>query len=170
MQLFGVEMPLAAVIIGAIVIIGLIVLIILAIISDAKKKTEVKDLDTREEFGDFHGLLTKEDFEVRSDDRTLEMYREQWIKAAPGDEKDNYLLLYLALKQLNKEQDESEDEWTQEQCEARMDEIIEDLTARTGLKLIVRELDDTEYDTYFDNEVEDEEYDEEDEETEEEEN
>ena len=94
-------------------------------------------------------LYELEDFDTRADDHMLEVYRMQWINAKPGDEKDNYLLLYLALKQLNKEQDESENEWTQEQCEARMDEIIRELSEKTGLKLIENELSDTEFDAYF---------------------
>lgn len=147
MILFGVQVPVVAVIIGAVLIVGIIALIIVSIAGE-KKKT-VPDVDTREEFGDFHGLLTKEDFDTRADDHMLEVYRMQWINAKPGDEKDNYLLLYLALKQLNKEQDESENEWTQEQCEARMDEIIRELSEKTGLKLIENELSDTEFDAYF---------------------
>ncbi len=149
MDIFGVAVPIPAVIIGAVIIIGIIVLIILAIISGKKEKKEIPDPDTRESFGDFHGLLTKEDFEVRADDHMLEVYRMQWIQAEPGDKKDNYLLLYLALKQLNKEQDESEDEWTQEQCEARMDEIIAELSEKTGIKPIVNELDESEFEAYF---------------------
>lgn len=147
MILFGVQVPVVAVIIGAVLIMGIIALIIVSIAGEKKKA--VPDVDTREEFGDFHGLLTKEDFDTRADDHMLEVYRMQWINAKPGDEKDNYLLLYLALKQLNKEQDESENEWTQEQCEARMDEIIRELSEKTGLKLIENELSDTEFDAYF---------------------
>lgn len=147
MILFGVQVPVVAVIIGAVLIVGIIALIIVSIAGEKKKA--VPDVDTREEFGDFHGLLTKEDFDARADDHMLEVYRMQWINAKPGDEKDNYLLLYLALKQLNKEQDESENEWTQEQCEARMDEIIRELSEKTGLKLIENELSDTEFDAYF---------------------
>lgn len=147
MILFGVQVPVVAVIIGAVLIVGIIALIIVSITGEKKKA--VPDVDTREEFGDFHGLLTKEDFDTRADDHMLEVYRMQWINAKPGDEKDNYLLLYLALKQLNKEQDESENEWTQEQCEARMDEIIRELSEKTGLKLIENELSDTEFDAYF---------------------
>ncbi len=147
MILFGVQVPVVAVIIGAVLIVGIIALIIVSIAGEKKKA--VPDVDIREEFGDFHGLLTKEDFDTRADDHMLEVYRMQWINAKPGDEKDNYLLLYLALKQLNKEQDESENEWTQEQCEARMDEIIRELSEKTGLKLIENELSDTEFDAYF---------------------
>lgn len=147
MIFFGVQVPVVAVIIGAVLIVGIIALIIVSIAGEKKKA--VPDVDTREEFGDFHGLLTKEDFDTRADDHMLEVYRMQWINAKPGDEKDNYLLLYLALKQLNKEQDESENEWTQEQCEARMDEIIRELSEKTGLKLIENELSDTEFDAYF---------------------
>ena len=147
MILFGVQVPVVAVIIGAVLIVGIIALIIVSIAGEKKKA--VPDVDTREEFGDFHGLLAKEDFDTRADDHMLEVYRMQWINAKPGDEKDNYLLLYLALKQLNKEQDESENEWTQEQCEARMDEIVRELSEKTGLKLIENELSDTEFDAYF---------------------
>ena len=105
MILFGVQVPVVAVIIGAVLIVGIIALIIVS--NTGEKKKAVPDVDTREEFADFHGLLTNEDFDTRADDHKLEVYRMQWINAKPGDEKDNYLLLYLALKQLNKEQDES---------------------------------------------------------------
>lgn len=149
MQLFGVYLDLPIVIIGAVILLVLLVLIVLAIRSSKKEKVEIEDPDKRTEFGDFHGLLTKEDFEQRCEDHMLEIYRKQWIMAEPGDQKDNYLLLYLALKQLNKEQDESENEWTQEQCEARMDEIIKELSEKTGLKLLVDEMPESEFDTYF---------------------
>ena len=156
MTIFGVYMELPIVIIAAVILVGLLVLIVLAAKNGKKEEEEIEDPDKRTEFGDFHGLLTKEDFEQRADDHMLEVYRMQWIMAEPGDQKDNYLLLYLALKQLNKEQDESENEWTQEQCEARMDEIIKDLSEKTGLKLLVDEMPETEFDTYF-NELPDEE-------------
>lgn len=147
MNIFGIYFSPGTLIGCAVAIIAIAALIIVSIKSE--KKVKVEDLDKREKYGDFHGLLTQEDFDVKSDDPMLEIYRMQWIKAEPGDEKDNYLLLYLALKQLNKEQDESEEEWTQEQCEARMDQLIAELSEKTGLKLIVNELDDTEYDIYF---------------------
>ena len=156
-NLFGFEVGLAFVIIAAAVLLGLIILIALAIIKSEKK--EIEDPDTREEFGDFHGLLTKEDFEIRCDDPTLELYRIQWIKAEPGDEKDSYLLLYLALKQLNAEQDTSEEEWSQEQCEARMDEIIEELSAKTGIKFIQDNTVDEEIEEFFNEENDSEEED-----------
>lgn len=147
MNIFGIYFSPGTLIGCAVAIIAIAALIIVSIKSE--KKVKVEDLDKREKYGDFHGLLTQEDFDVKSDDPMLEIYRMQWIKAEPGDKKDNYLLLYLALKQLNKEQDESEKEWTQEQCEARMDQLIAELSEKTGLKLIVNELDDTEYDIYF---------------------
>lgn len=158
MIILGVQVSIWVIIVAVLVLIGIISLIVASVLSEKDKKVE--DFDTRETFGDFHGLLTKEDFDVRSDDPNLEMYRKQWICAKPGDEKDNYLLLYLALKQLNKEQDESEEEWTQEACENRMDEIIAELSEKTGLKLLVDKLDDSEYDMYFneDSEADDEEY------------
>ncbi len=149
MVLFGVYVELYVVIIIAAILALLIFLIILSIIKSDKN---VADVDTREDFGDFHGLLTKEDFEVRAEHPMVETYRMQWIKAAPGDMKDNYLLFYLALKQLIKEQDETEDEWTQEQCEARMDEIVKELSEKTGIQITVDELPETEFDTYFDQE------------------
>ena len=147
MNIFGIYFSTGTIIGCVIAILAIAALIIVSIKSE--KKIKVADLDTREKYGDFHGLLTQADFDTKSDDPMLEIYRMQWIKAEPGDEKDNYLLLYLALKQLNKEQDESEEEWTQEQCEARMDQIIAELSEKTGLKPIVNELDDTEYDIYF---------------------
>ena len=64
-------------------------------------------------------------------------------------------MLYLALKQLNKEQDESENEWTQEECEKRMDQIVNELSIKTGLKLIADELEESEYEAYFNSEAED---------------
>ena len=151
MIIFGHYVEWYFVVIIAAIILVLGVLIVLSIIKSDKNKT-IEDPDTREEFGDFHGLLTKEDFEVRCDDPLLEMYREQWIKAAPGDQKDNYLLLYLAMKQLNIEQDESEEEWSQEQCEARMDQLIKELSEKTGLKVIVDEISESEYEEYFNDE------------------
>lgn len=147
MNIFGIYFSVGTIIGCAIAILAIAALIIVSIKSE--KKVKVADLDKREKYGDFHGLLTQADFDTKSDDPMLEIYRMQWIKAEPDDEKDNYLLLYLALKQLNKEQDESEEEWTQEQCEARMDQIIAELSEKTGLKPIVNELDDTEYDIYF---------------------
>lgn len=146
MILFGTYIELYIVLIAAAILALLIFLIILAIVKSDKT---VADVDTREDFGDFHGLLTKEDFEVRADNPMVETYRMQWIKAAPGDMKDNYLLFYLALKQLVKEQDETENEWTQEECEARMDEIVKELSAKTGIKVTVDELPETEFDMYF---------------------
>ena len=160
MQLFGYYVEIPFIIIGAAIILLLVALIIAAIIK-REKNTEVTDPDDREEFGNFSGLLTREDFEVRCDDPMLEVYRMQWIKAEPGDQKDNYLLLYLALKQLNKEQDESEEEWTQEQCEERMDQIIAELSEKTGIKLIELDSCDPEVEEYFE-EMEDEEYSEDD--------
>lgn len=146
MILFGTYVNLYIVIITVAILALLIFLIILAIVESDKT---VADVDTREEFGDFHGLLTREDFEVRAEHPMVETYRMQWIKAAPGDMKDNYLLFYLALKQLMKEQDETQDEWTQEECEARMDEIVKELSAKTGIKITVDELPETEFDMYF---------------------
>lgn len=131
MVIFGVYVELHILIIIALVICAVIALIVTSI--KTAKKSPVEDVDTRENFGDFHGLLTREDFEVRAEDHELELYRQQWIKAAPGDEKDQLLLLYLALKQLLAEQNESEEEWTDEKCEARMDEIIAQLSEKTGI-------------------------------------
>ena len=150
MNVFGVFVSTPVAIAAIAIIIILAILIVLAIISSKKSgnQAEIEDYDKRTEFGDFHGLLTKEDFENRCEDHMLEVYRMQWIQAAPGDEKDNYLLLYLALKQLNKEQDESAEEWTQEQCEARMDEIIADLSKKTGIKLIMNDISDEDCDDF----------------------
>ena len=155
----GVIIPTPLVVTVAVIAFVLLALIIINIINNKKagNTNAVPDLDTRESFGDFHGLLSKEDFDVPSDDPMVEIYRTQWIMAAPGDQKDHYLLLYLALKQLNKEQDESENEWTQEMCEARMDEIILELSNKTGIKLIEVEETTDEFDEYFDKQEEDEE-------------
>lgn len=131
MVIFGVYIELHILIIIALAISAVIALIVTSI--KTAKKVPVNDVDTRESFGDFHGLLTREDFEVRAEDHELEIYRQQWIKAAPGDEKDQLLLLYLALKQLLNEQNSSEEEWSDEKCEARMDEIITDLSNKTGI-------------------------------------
>jgi hypothetical protein len=155
----GVIIPTPLVVTVAVIAIILLALIIINIVNNKRSGAvnEIPDLDTRESFGDFHGLLTKEDFETPSDDPMVEIYRTQWIMAEPGDQKDNYLLLYLALKQLNKEQDESEDEWTQEQCEARMDEIINMLSEKTGIKLTEVEETTDDFDEYFEEEEKDEE-------------
>ena len=155
MVIFGYYVDLSIIIIASAILLTLIVLTVISV-SKCDKNKKIQDPDTREVFGNFHGLLTKEDFEVKCDDPMLEIYREQWIKCEPGDKKDNYLLLYLALKQLNKEQDESENEWTQEECEARMDQIVIELSEKTGLKLIVEELDESEYDAYFNPDFEEE--------------
>ncbi len=154
MVLFGYYVEIVHIIIGLLILLTLGLLIIISITKTSRNKI-IEDPDTRKEFGDFHGLLKKEDFDVKCDDPLLEIYRVQWIKAEPGDKKDNYLLLYLALKQLNKEQDESENEWTQEECEKRMDQIVNELSEKTGLKLIVDELEESEYEAYFNSETED---------------
>ncbi len=146
--------PMPYIIVFSVIVVLFLFLIILYFVK-ADKNVEVADPDTREEFGNFSGLLTKEDFEVRADDPMVEIYRTQWIMAEPGDQKDNYLLLYLALKQLNCEQDESEEEWTQEQCEARMDEIINELSEKTGIKLMAVEETDEEIEEYFNEEESD---------------
>ena len=146
MIIFGTYVELYIVIILGAIIALLLFLIILSIVKSDKT---VKDVDKREEFGNFSGLLTRDDFEVRADHPLVETYRMQWIKAAPGDLKDTYLLFYLAIKQLMKEQEESEDEWTQEQCESRMDQIVNELSEKTGIKVSVDELPETEFDMYF---------------------
>lgn len=105
MNIFGIYFSVGTIIGCAIAILAIAALIIVSIKSE--KKVKVADLDKREKYGDFHGLLTQADFDIKSDDPMLEIYRMQWIKAEPGDEKDNYLLLYLALKQLNKEQEKA---------------------------------------------------------------
>ncbi len=133
MVILGVYIELHILIIIALVICAIIALIVTSI--KTAKKAPVEDVDTRESFGDFHGLLTREDFEVRAEDHELEIYRQQWIKAEPGDEKDEFLLLYLALKQLLAEQNADENEWSDEQCEKRMDEIITELSKKTGIIL-----------------------------------
>ena len=154
MIIFGTYVELYIVIILGAIIALLLFLIILSIVKSDKT---VKDVDEREEFGNFSGLLTKEDFEVRADHPLVETYRMQWIKAAPGDLKDTYLLFYLAIKQLMLEQDESEEEWTQEQCEERMDQIVNELSEKTGIKVSVDELPETEFDMYFEENDENEE-------------
>ena len=153
MVIFGTYVELYIVIILSAIIALLLFLIILSIVKSDKT---VKDVDEREEFGNFSGLISKEDFEVRADHPLVETYRMQWIKAAPGDLKDTYLLFYLAIKQLMQEQNESEDEWTQEQCEERMDQIVNALSEKTGIKVSVDELPETEFDMYFNEETEEE--------------
>ena len=153
MFIFGTYVELYIVIILSAIIALLLFLIILSIVKSDKT---VKDVDEREEFGNFSGLISKEDFEVRADHPLVETYRMQWIKAAPGDLKDTYLLFYLAIKQLMQEQNESEDEWTQEQCEERMDQIVNALSEKTGIKVSVDELPETEFDMYFNEETEEE--------------
>lgn len=147
MNIFGIHFEWYVVVIAAVILLALIAWIVISLLSS--KKEEVKDVDTRTEYGNFSGLLSKEDFEVRCEDHMLEVYRQQWIMAEPGDQKDNYLLLYLATKQLYKEQDATEEEWTQEQCEARMDEIIEELSKKTGLQPIRTEMTESEFEAYF---------------------
>ena len=154
MIIFGTYVELYIVIILGVIIALLLSLIILSVVKSDKN---VKDVDEREEFGNFTGLLTRDDFEVRADHPLVETYRMQWIKAAPGDLKDTYLLVYLAIKQLMKEQDESENEWTQEQCEERMDQIVNALSEKTGIKVSVDELPETEFDMYFEEDEETEE-------------
>lgn len=154
MIIFGTYVELYIVIILGVIIALLLSLIILSVVKSDKN---VKDVDEREEFGNFTGLLTRDDFEVRADHPLVETYRMQWIKAAPGDLKDTYLLFYLAIKQLMKEQDESENEWTQEQCEERMDQIVNALSEKTGIKVSVDELPETEFDMYFEEDEETEE-------------
>lgn len=154
MIIFGTYVELYIVIILGAIIALLLFLIVLSIVKSDKT---VKDVDEREEFGNFSGLLTKDDFEIRADHPLVETYRMQWIKAAPGDLKDTYLLFYLAIKQLMQEQDGSEDEWTQEQCEARMDQIVNALSEKTGIKVSVDELPETEFDMYFEEDEETEE-------------
>ena len=153
MILFGTYVELYIVIIAAAILALLIFLIILSIIKSDKT---VKDVDEREDFGNFSGLLTKEDFEVRASHPLVETYRMQWIKAAPGDQKDSYLLFYLAIKQLIDEQENSEEEWTQEQCETRMDEVVKQLSEKTGIEVSVDELPETEFDMYFEEDEENE--------------
>jgi hypothetical protein len=166
MIIFGTYVEAYIVIILGVIIATLLGLIVISVVKSDKT---VKDVDDREEFGNFSGLLSKEDFEVRADHPLVETYRMQWIKAAPGDLKDTYLLFYLAIKQLMVEQDESENEWTQEQCEERMDQIVNELSEKTGIKVSVDELPETEFDMYFEEDEEDEfeEYDEESEDDEE---
>ncbi|MBE7092496.1 MAG: hypothetical protein E7365_04900 [Clostridiales bacterium] len=151
MIIFGIYIELYIVIILGAIIALLLSLIILSIIKSDKT---VKDVDERENFGNFSGLLSKEDFEFRADHPLVETYRMQWIKAAPGDLKDTYLLFYLAIKQLMKEQDETDEEWSQEKCESRMDEIVNELSEKTGIKVSVDELPETEFDMYFEEDSE----------------
>lgn len=140
MVIFGLFVPIHIIVIFALVIFAIIALIVTSI--KTAKKEAVPDVDTRENFGNFQGLLTREDFEMRAEDHELEIYRQQWIKAEPGDEKDQFLLLYLALKQLLAEQNADENEWSDEQCEKRMDEIISELSKKTGISLPESDFDE----------------------------
>lgn len=133
MAIFGLFVPIYVLIIFAIVIALIVALIVATVKSSAG--AEVPDVDTRENYGNFHGLLTKDDFELRADNHELEIYRQQWIVAEPGDEKDQCLLLYLAFKQLLEEQKKSEQEMTEEQSNKRMDEILTELSEKTGITI-----------------------------------
>lgn len=149
------QLPIPFVIIGAVFILLIVSLIIISLVKkDKSEKTEEileENSDTTK--GKFSGLLTEDDFNTRCEDPMLEMYRVQWIKADQGEQKDINLVLYLAMKQLLKEQDESENEWTQEECELRMDQIINELSEKTGIKVEISE-NDSEYEEFFNQENE----------------
>lgn len=154
MPIFGYEVPIPYVIIFAIIIVILLALVIL---SFAKKdNTNNFNEDDDVTGGDFGGLLSKEDFDTKCDDPMLETYRVQWIKADPGEQKDINLILYLAMKQLTKEQLESETEWSQEQCEERMDQLIAELSEKTGIK-VISNVDESEFEDYFNSEIDEDE-------------
>lgn len=150
MELFGVFIEVPVLIVGGIIILAILALICTSLFGSKKAAAEdTTEEDSQDGSGDFHGLLTREDFENRAEDPSLEVYRMQWIKAAPGEEKDNFLLLYLALKQLYKEQDESEEDLSQEEIESRMDQILADLSAKTGIPVSTKEFETTQFDEYF---------------------
>ncbi len=142
------EVPIPYIVIGGILILLIITLLVISFIKKDKSKEDVIETENDEApKGKFFGLLTEEDFNIRCDDPMLEMYRMQWIKAEQGEQKDVNLVLYLAMKQLLKEQYESENEWTQEECENRMDQIILELSEKTGIKVDISE-NDSEYDEF----------------------
>jgi len=142
------EVPIPYIVIGGILILLIITLLVISFIKKDKSKEDIIETENDEApKGKFFGLLTEEDFNTRCDDPMLEMYRMQWIKAEQGEQKDVNLVLYLAMKQLLKEQDESENEWTQEECENRMDQIILELSEKTGIKVDISE-NDSEYDEF----------------------
>lgn len=130
----------------------LLALLVLLLISTREKK-QIKDQgeeavladiipETKEETGRFDGLLTDLDFEYEHENPLVELYRRQWVKEAPGAQKDHYLLQYLAFRQLNDEKEaqaqENDEaiEWTEEETSARLDEILGELSEKTGLQLI----------------------------------
>ncbi len=154
MPIFGYEVPIPYVIIFAIVIIILLALVILSFTK--KDKTDIINEDDDVTGGDFGGLLSKEDFDIKCDNPMLEAYRVQWIKADPGKQKDVNLILYLAMKQLTKEQLESETEWSQAECEERMDQLIDELSKKTGIK-VISNTDESEFEDYFNSEIEEDE-------------
>ncbi|MBR2861361.1 MAG: hypothetical protein IKB86_05940, partial [Clostridia bacterium] len=164
MLIFGIFIEVPVLIVGGIILLAILALIGVSLFGSKKESVseEAEEAAVQEGSGDFHGLLTREDFENRAEDPSLEVYRMQWIKAAPGEEKDKFLLLYLALKQLYKEQDESEAELSQEELEARMDQILADLSAKTGIPFSGKEFETTQFDEFFAQYDEDAEYDEED--------
>ena len=151
MLIFGIFIEVPVLIVGGIILLALLALIGISLFGSKKEKEAeaIEETDTQDGSGDFHGLLTREDFENRAEDPSLEVYRMQWIKAAPGEEKDNFLLLYLALKQLYKEQDESESDLSQEELESRMDQILADLSAKTGIPVSTKEFETTQFDEFF---------------------
>ena len=73
MNIFGIYFSVGTIIGCAIAILAIAALIIVSIKSE--KKVKVADLDKREKYGDFHGLLTQADFDTKSDDPMLEIYR-----------------------------------------------------------------------------------------------
>ena len=151
MPIFGYEVPIPYVIIFAIVIIILLTLVIISFIKkDKTDNIKEEDMITG---GDFFGLLSKEDFDTKCEDPMLETYRVQWIKAESGEQKDINLVLYLAMKQLTKEQIESENEWSQEQCEERMDQLIAELSEKTGIQ-VINNTDESEFEDYFNSDIE----------------
>ncbi len=154
MPIFGYEVPIPYVIIFAILIIILLALIILTF----TKKDKADDINENDNVagGAFYGLLSKEDFDTKCDDPMLETYRIQWIKAESGEQKDINLILYLAMKQLTKEQLESECEWSQTECEERMDQLIDELSEKTGIK-VISNVDESEFEDYFNSEIEEDE-------------
>jgi len=130
-------------------VLALIILIIMAINENRKKSKKVLEeieettASIEDKLGDFEGLLDEDDFEYEQENPLVELYRRQWIDTPAGEQKDNNLLYFLAFKQLDKEQnekaeqeDEEKIEWTDEQVSARLDEILKELSEKTGLHLL----------------------------------
>jgi|GEM_PF-2107425 len=143
----GITSPIVLIGIGLIVL-SLVTLVIVSLI-EKKKQREAEGIDyvsgpvfkeEKTEKGSFYGLLTDDDFEYEQSNPLVELYRRQWVKAQPGEDKDQYLLQYLAFRELDSEkearaaEDGETPEWTEEETSARLDAILKELSEKTGLE------------------------------------